>query len=424
VFNGRKLISVAAGDEFAPASQVEEAFSFLGDVEFLHHPNDPGLWEMSTFWEKLERLSSTNPDEATFYAHTKGVRRAPSDVSTAMPLDTLGASRMRGVQQWRDRMYHECLNVEHVDRALQEAACAGCFRISNYTPPPLKGVPWFFAGTFYWLNHAKTFSRDWRQDLSRYKQYGCEVFPGMLFDLDESYCLAVDNPSVPSLYGGERMQFHCPCGWSGVLHVRTEGESKPCRACWKMTAMQMWRWDVINRLLPSSDADYLEIGLGAKGRCFPHITADRKVSVDPVETDATYCVTSDDYFENHVDRLFDVVFVDGVHHKENAYRDIVNALKVLKPGGAVVVHDCSPETELAQRVPRQTTIWNGDVWRAWAELRRRDDLLMEVVDIDYGCGVIKKGTQEPYTGPAESWDDLEANRVELLSLVPWAEWRV
>ena len=38
--------------------------------------------------------------------------------------------------------------------------------------------------------------------------------------------------------------------------------------------------------------------------------------------------------------------------------------------------------------------WNGGVWRAWAWLRAtRPDLVMAVVDVDEGCGVIRRGSQ-------------------------------
>ena len=41
--------------------------------------------------------------------------------------------------------------------------------------------------------------------------------------------------------------------------------------------------------------------------------------------------------------------------------------------------------------------WTGDVWKAIAELRvERIDLDIKVVDTDYGCGIIRNGTNIPY----------------------------
>ena len=41
--------------------------------------------------------------------------------------------------------------------------------------------------------------------------------------------------------------------------------------------------------------------------------------------------------------------------------------------------------------------WTGDVWKAIAELRvERIDLDIKVIDTDFGCGLIKPGTNIPY----------------------------
>jgi hypothetical protein len=73
-------------------------------------------------------------------------------------------------------------------------------------------------------------------------------------------------------------------------------------------------------------------------------------------------------------------------------------------------------------------IWNGTVWKAWAKLRgTRPDLFMCVVDIDEGCGVIRRGRQTcyaPWPPPPEqalSYEFLAANRQRLLNLVSVAE---
>ena len=76
-------------------------------------------------------------------------------------------------------------------------------------------------------------------------------------------------------------------------------------------------------------------------------------------------VTSDEFFARRAPRLapFGVVFVDGLHTHEQAYRDVVNALAHLDDGGAVVVHDCSPNCCRGSTQPRR----GG----AHARLRRR-----------------------------------------------------
>ena len=70
-----------------------------------------------------------------------------------------------------------------------------------------------------------------------------------------------------------------------------------------------------------------------------------------------------------------------------------------------------------QIIPRQQKIWTGDVWKAWVKLRRLPFLEMFVLDMDYGCGVIRYGMQEPLIVVENpSWSDFEKNRKEWLNL--------
>jgi hypothetical protein len=48
--------------------------------------------------------------------------------------------------------------------------------------------------------------------------------------------------------------------------------------------------------------------------------------------------------------------------------------------------------------------WTGDVWKAIAHLRiERIDLDIKVVDTDYGCGIIRRGTNIPYEPNVENY---------------------
>ncbi|MCK5641687.1 MAG: class I SAM-dependent methyltransferase, partial [Gammaproteobacteria bacterium] len=132
----------------------------------------------------------------------------------------------------------------------------------------------------------------------------------------------------------------------------------------------LMRWDVINELLATTaETRFLEIGVQA-GLCGAKIRASRKWGVDPepkrgAETryDRFHRGGSDAFFASLPSaERFDVVFVDGLHHWEQVSRDVDNALRHLADGGFVVLHDCCPTSELAQRVPRETGIWNGDCW--------------------------------------------------------------
>lgn len=132
---------------------------------------------------------------------------------------------------------------------------------------------------------------------------------------------------------------------------------------------------------------YLEIGCSS-GKNFNKIDISLKVGVDPKQG-GTFRGTSDEFFAmNHA--RFDLIFIDGLHHAKQVLRDVDNSLRVLQKRGAIVLHDCNPLSEEAQRVPRPQSggIWNGDVWRATLALRTRHDLDVAMGDFDHGCCLV------------------------------------
>lgn len=157
----------------------------------------------------------------------------------------------------------------------------------------------------------------------------------------------------------------------------------------------MKRFDIINHLIKINGyKSFLEIGTQEHIN-ISNIIIDKKISVDPdPEVSANYILPSDEFFKQNNEK-FDIIFVDGLHHADYAYRDIVNSLKILNPGGCIVVHDVKPYSFESQFIPLEKTIsygsgiWNGDVWKAWVKLRTENkNLSMKVVDTDHGCGII------------------------------------
>lgn len=165
--------------------------------------------------------------------------------------------------------------------------------------------------------------------------------------------------------------------------------------------------------------NYLEIGVQA-GHCFRAVECGHKLGVDPdTSSAATIHKTSDEFFaENKLG--FDIIFIDGLHHADQVYKDIVNSLACLNEGGVILMHDCKPTTEFMQRIPLTTqNEWTGDTWKAYVQMRQeRDDLSMFVIDCDWGVGVIKKGSQEKLkvTVPL-TWDNFVIHQNEWLNLV-------
>jgi SAM-dependent methyltransferase len=185
------------------------------------------------------------------------------------------------------------------------------------------------------------------------------------------------------------------------------------------------RTSILNHLVRQNGyRDYLEIGVHA-GDNFSRVRARHKIGVDPsARVPVDYALRSDEFFARlPPEREFDLVFVDGLHSAEQARRDILNALRHLRPRGSIVVHDCNPPTEWHQRQDRgdDHLAWNGTTWRAWAQLRcEREDLRMHVVDTDWGVGIVQRGQQEPHRLPPSAALDyayLDRHRAELLQVI-------
>ena len=130
---------------------------------------------------------------------------------------------------------------------------------------------------------------------------------------------------------------------------------------------------------------YLEIGV-SKGRTFNALDFPRKVAVDPkfrFDT-AEYRRAGVDFFETTSDAFFaekagsekfDIIFIDGLHVFEQAYRDFCNSLKHAHDRTVWVIDDVVPTHELsalpdrleARRRRREAGInaaaWHGDVYK-------------------------------------------------------------
>jgi hypothetical protein len=188
----------------------------------------------------------------------------------------------------------------------------------------------------------------------------------------------------------------------------------------------MNRTDIINTLIKKINAqDYLEIGVSS-GENFAQVSCTNKTGVDPeLRSPATLHLTSDDFFATNT-QTYDVIFVDGLHHADQVYRDIVNSLAVLNPGGYIVCHDMNPLKKEHQTIPFRNGHWNGDCWKAFVQLRtERDDLEMCVLDTDEGCAVIRP-TDQPQPklvlDQDLTFENLEKNRTQWLNLMAPAEY--
>ena len=74
--------------------------------------------------------------------------------------------------------------------------------------------------------------------------------------------------------------------------------------------------------------------------------------------------TSDKYFDfipEHT--VFDLIFIDGFHTKEQVKRDFENSLRCLNQNGFIVIHDTYPWTNREHGYREKQKQWWGDVYK-------------------------------------------------------------
>jgi hypothetical protein len=199
----------------------------------------------------------------------------------------------------------------------------------------------------------------------------------------------------------------------------------------------MFRYDIINSLIKKNQfKNYLEIGVRNPSECFDLIHCINKDSVDPgeefQENPVKYKMTSDEFFNlldnNNLDKSsdfkWDVIFIDGLHISTQVIRDILNSLNHLNENGYIILHDCNPPSIYFARedyyVDGKPEAWNGTVWKSIYWLRaNRNDLSIEVVDTDWGVGIIKKESFQPipFNNVFFEYNQMDQNRKRDLGLI-------
>jgi hypothetical protein len=149
------------------------------------------------------------------------------------------------------------------------------------------------------------------------------------------------------------------------------------------------RISVLNFLIKNSKIDtYLEIGCD-KNLTFDSIFLKNKIGVDPVRG-GTHRMTSDNFFDEN-NTIFDLIFIDGLHHYEQVKRDVFNSLNKSKSNSWIVLHDVFPRNAVEEHTPCITSgPWTGDVWKIAFDLMRINGIEFKIVLIDFGVLVIRK----------------------------------
>jgi len=215
-FNGRKLVMIKSDWTSHKPDVVEAAFADLGpDVEFRHFENDRRKGEIVGFIDTLAELASTDPDEITFYAHTKGTK-----------YNKLVEYAMQAIRQWRNRMYFECLHdIDRIEEVLKESTSCG----SHLTRTPYSELncPWIFAGNFWWVRHDALFgAKNWRDLDANF--WGVETYLAKHLSVDSAqsfYSESVDTVYLPTV------RYRCIEGHVFEVKLDEPRAHYPCSKC-------------------------------------------------------------------------------------------------------------------------------------------------------------------------------------------------
>jgi hypothetical protein len=161
---------------------------------------------------------------------------------------------------------------------------------------------------------------------------------------------------------------------------------------------QLNHTSILNALIEKHDLkSYLEIGINNPSNNFDLIKCENKIGIDPAilisKKKGNYelwGMISDEFFDINNNKFkYDLIFIDGLHHADQVKRDFENSLKCLNDNGFIVIHDVLPENEQGTKVPRETKVWWGDVYK-FAMTMHNYGLEFKTYNIDNGCMVVSK----------------------------------
>ncbi len=178
LFNGRRVVAIAVGDETESAEAVKDRFG-SEVVEYMVFRNNKHAAEMSSFVSLLAQMESDDPNQVTFRAHAKCVMRCQQKQAPHL-------------RDWVEMLYRTSLeDWPLIQKHLEAAAMTGsCRKFGQFNKRQPKNKP-TYSGTFYWFRNCFVFSRDWQVVDS--PRWGCESWPGKLFSKEETKCICLDN---------------------------------------------------------------------------------------------------------------------------------------------------------------------------------------------------------------------------------------
>lgn len=150
----------------------------------------------------------------------------------------------------------------------------------------------------------------------------------------------------------------------------------------------MERHDAVNYIIAKysyTNPDYLEIGVQYENT-IKNVNSKNKDGVDPCiygkNQYINYPMLSDDFFEKHISKKYDIIFIDGLHTAYQVCKDIYNSINNLKDGGVIVLDDVYPHNKNEQLSFKLSYMGpqTGDVWKTVYHVF---DKLLEISDDVY-----------------------------------------
>lgn len=194
----------------------------------------------------------------------------------------------------------------------------------------------------------------------------------------------------------------------------------------------MNRTDIINYLIERYNyTSYLEIGVQFPHSNYDKIKVDNKTGVEPFPAEdllqkSIVQLTSDDFFNSlEADVKYDIIFIDGLHTREQCLADILNSLKHLSDNGTILVHDCLPTAEYQTTIEDNGREWTGDVWKSIVDVKSKNGIDVCTIDTDWGVGCIRLNADNVgFENPIElTWENYELLKHELLNIKSIDVWK-
>lgn len=145
--------------------------------------------------------------------------------------------------------------------------------------------------------------------------------------------------------------------------------------------------EIVRYLKPEN---YLELGVRC-GRTFLEISklSKRATAVDicnpqfPIPENATYHkMTTDYFFDNNADKLYDLIFIDADHSFEQSYKDFINASTRIMDDGFIILHDTYPYDPVLHQ-PR----YCNDCYRTAHAIKQSHSDFFEIITLPFNPGL-------------------------------------